>query len=427
MLIGYSEVDITPPVGVELCGYGYYPGRISTGIHDPLFVRAISFSEGEKRLLLLNCDLLTVSRKILDEVKQNLKKDLGLRKEDILILSTHTHTGPNASDTEGIGERDENYCRALPALLIKAGHEAFKSMRQVKQAKKLEAELDGKVGYNRTSPKGPVDNRLRAAAFYFEEGKPLAVLSYGCHPVTLGPSSEISADYPGSVVKKMKKAGYNSLFLTAFCGDIDPVSNILRWGSGTGETIDQYGDIITGTFLKKIQEGMIAADLSIESFEMDIKLDTVRLTGTDIDNFLKDSIGEKDRDPGKYKLMQLWTSRMKENIKSGRNPYERLLSVQAFKAGSILMAGFPAEMFTDLARPLREAFPGMTVMALGNANATVGYIATHNDIESGGYAGFESSFLYMTLPLKAGEGERLAGEAAAGLRAKIDCTAENNF
>ena len=64
MLIGYSEVDITPPVGVELCGYGYYPGRISTGISDPLFVRA-------KRLLLLNCDLLTVSRKILDEVKQN--------------------------------------------------------------------------------------------------------------------------------------------------------------------------------------------------------------------------------------------------------------------------------------------------------------------------------------------------------------------
>ena len=130
MVVGYSEIDITPRIGVELCGYGMYPGRRSEAVKDRLYARAIAFIEAKKRLLLLNCDLLTLSSQIVEEVKQRLIKDLGLEAKDILLLSTHTHTGPNASDTEGLGESDKEYIQSLPALLIKVGNDAFTNTRQ---------------------------------------------------------------------------------------------------------------------------------------------------------------------------------------------------------------------------------------------------------------------------------------------------------
>ncbi len=419
MHIGYSFVDITPPLGVELCGYGYYPARKAEAVKDPLFARAVFFSEGQKKLLLLNCDLLTLSKQTVDTVKQKLKEDLGLKAEDILLLSTHTHTGPNASDTEGIGERDESYVRSLPALLIKAGNGAFENLRQVKEAKQIKAALGSGIGFNRVNPTGPVDNTLHGMSFHFEKGKPLAILSYGCHPVTLGPSREISADYPGAVVRRMAEAGYDSLFLTGFCGDIDPVSNRVQWGSGTQETIDEYGKTIADTFLREIAEAAPMDDLSLDSFAVPVNLRMVKLSMEDIARMIEDYAREKAVSSGQLKLLQVWASKMDYNLANSADPYEKTLITQVLKIGKVVMFGFPAEMFTALGFPLGEALPEMNVMALGNANATAGYIATRDDTENRGYAGFASSFLYLTLPLEAGEGERLAGEVAKEAKVKL--------
>lgn len=38
---GVGKSDITPEVGVELAGYGPFLERKSTGIHDPLFWKAL--------------------------------------------------------------------------------------------------------------------------------------------------------------------------------------------------------------------------------------------------------------------------------------------------------------------------------------------------------------------------------------------------
>ena len=36
-----ASVVVTPPVGVELCGYGHYRERRSTGVRDDLRARAL--------------------------------------------------------------------------------------------------------------------------------------------------------------------------------------------------------------------------------------------------------------------------------------------------------------------------------------------------------------------------------------------------
>ena len=417
MQIGYSEIDITPRIGIELHGYGYYPGRRAETVKDNLNARAVAFIENQKRLLLVNCDLLTLSPKIVEEVKQKLTKDLGLKGSDILLISTHTHTAPSVSDTEGMGERDEEYTKALPALLVKVGNDAFKNPRQIKEARQIKTELSTSIGYNRVNPEGPVDKSLRGMAFYFDKDKPIALLSYGCHPVTIGPSREISADYPGAVVRAMDKAGYDCVFLTGFCGDIDPVSNMMKWGAGTQETIDEYGNTIADAFIEKIAEAGNMEDLSLDSFEIPVRLRMAELTGEALDRMLEESAGDKGTILGKKKLLQAWAARMKQDISEKENPYEKTIITQVFKIGRVVMFGFPAEMFTALGFPLSEALPEMNVMALGNTNVTTGYIATRDVIESKVYEGFESCFVYLTFPLQAGEGERLAAEVAKEAKA----------
>jgi hypothetical protein len=37
---GFAKITITPPLGVELAGYGVYLKRGATEVHDDLFARA---------------------------------------------------------------------------------------------------------------------------------------------------------------------------------------------------------------------------------------------------------------------------------------------------------------------------------------------------------------------------------------------------
>ena len=43
MKIGYASVDITPELGVELSGYGWFPERKAEGVLDNLYARAVVF------------------------------------------------------------------------------------------------------------------------------------------------------------------------------------------------------------------------------------------------------------------------------------------------------------------------------------------------------------------------------------------------
>ena len=42
MQIGFGKVDITPRVGVELCGFGPHLHRYSVGVRDRLEARAMA-------------------------------------------------------------------------------------------------------------------------------------------------------------------------------------------------------------------------------------------------------------------------------------------------------------------------------------------------------------------------------------------------
>ena len=65
MILGTSQIDITPAPGGELSGFA---ARVqpSLGVLDPLFAKALYLAKGKERLLWIHCDLIGFDREISD-------------------------------------------------------------------------------------------------------------------------------------------------------------------------------------------------------------------------------------------------------------------------------------------------------------------------------------------------------------------------
>ncbi len=57
MQVGFAKEDVTPRVGVPLCGFGPYLNRHSVGIRDRLWARAMAFQHKDTRAVVVSCDL----------------------------------------------------------------------------------------------------------------------------------------------------------------------------------------------------------------------------------------------------------------------------------------------------------------------------------------------------------------------------------
>ena len=102
---GYFEVDLTPPVGTILGGFGYPGGtRKSTANHDPLLGQAALFVNGAgQSFLLITVDSagymydfgdwgpgIAVLRQ---RIAEALQGKVDIAPEQVLLTSSHTHAG----------------------------------------------------------------------------------------------------------------------------------------------------------------------------------------------------------------------------------------------------------------------------------------------------------------------------------------------
>jgi hypothetical protein len=218
VLAGVSTIDITPEEPIRLTGYGNRTVP-TADIRQRLRAKALALSGGGGRpSVLITSDLIGVPRHVSDEVARRLEP-AGIRREQIAVTSTHTHTGPMlsgnlpfifgapipaehqaASDryTKQLVDKLERVARAALAdrrpahLSWSQGRAGFASNRRVLK--------DGKWTAFGVNPKGPVDHDLPVLAVKAPDGRLRAVLaSYACHATTLeGRDNFVHGDWPGA-------------------------------------------------------------------------------------------------------------------------------------------------------------------------------------------------------------------------------------
>jgi len=125
LFVGVAAVDMTPPIGVPLAGFGG-PGRRlkwfldwtrkypyatmlkpSTGKYDAIRSKVMLLQRGSKKLLFISLDLIGVDAGFVKEIARAVEP-LGIRAQDIFISATHTHAGP--------GTLSKNFAMALIAV-----------------------------------------------------------------------------------------------------------------------------------------------------------------------------------------------------------------------------------------------------------------------------------------------------------------------
>jgi len=270
LFAGTAKVEITPPVGVPMCGYN--ENAVSKGIHDPLFARILVLKAGDTQLAIVSADLVYFwSDRVITEAKQKY----GINY--VILCASHTHAGPTivgmpvGHRLEGSGQanadpvrlRDEWYSKMEDNIIAAIGEAASNLFPACIGAGM--GPVDSKyLSYNRRfkpkdskyvkmmwtnpshTPNGPIDPMVRVIRVDDDKGKTRALMiHYAAHPVTLGSGNRrISADFPGPMAAYVEEElgnGAVAMFLQGAAGDTHPFDAVMSNNTKALEAITTTG------------------------------------------------------------------------------------------------------------------------------------------------------------------------------------------
>jgi hypothetical protein len=231
---GVAKIDITPPVGYAMWGYGARHDSPSIGVLDPLWARALVLGVGNEKIVVVSLDLgRAPPRRSTQAIRTKVKNATSI--EHIFLCASHTHHGP-VLELDDWPDAKHSYVRDLERKLADVIIEADKNLRPARIGF---ASKEVPFNRNRHSklPEKPVDREFLVMRMEDLDGKPIAqVVNFAAHP-TMREARDMrfSADYPGALAAIVEKeTGVPCLFLQGAAGDLSP-----NPGMDTGP--DQFG------------------------------------------------------------------------------------------------------------------------------------------------------------------------------------------
>lgn len=406
---GYGEVDITPRLGISLGGYGFYLDRRAEAVLDPLKVRALTVRCGATSALFVSADLVGFSLSAAVELRRAVALECGIPASHVLLACTHTHSAPLTQSLPGLGEVDPEYVRQVNLAVVGASRQAFSDIRTCR-VKSLFRVVEP-IGYNRARGDfGGIDPVLKALVFERDDGR-IYLISYACHPVTLGRSCHVSADWPGALVRVLEDGGDRGVFLQGFCGDIDPVVNLEEWATGGPEDLELYGSLLSGRLLRPKRNPVDLELQRVHVEERRIRLPLTVPMREEIEREVEEFLRWNSRFPNADRFIREWKEKaLSRREEIAARPFVDNIPLQVIAVGEVAILGVPGEVFCALGIRLRTDNPNL--VPVGFANGDVGYFPTTDAYSrSGDYAAYCAPKFYALFPFRSDVSEILMAEA----------------
>ncbi|WP_406005458.1 neutral/alkaline non-lysosomal ceramidase N-terminal domain-containing protein [Streptomyces sp. NBC_00637] len=210
---GVAKTDITP---ADLTGLHPMPGAFS-GVHDPLFLRALYLTDGDTEVALVSLDLIEVGD--ITPVRERIARELGIPAGHVVVTATHTHNAPRIADVSpgalahAGGPESFAYTDVVYDAIVAAVRRARATARPARFGVgtgtadvnvNREEYADGRwsLGHN---PDGPSDKTLRVLKFETLDGVPLALLvHYAVHSTVVFGTGEVSGDLAGAACRHIE-------------------------------------------------------------------------------------------------------------------------------------------------------------------------------------------------------------------------------
>ncbi len=413
--IGTAQADITPELPVMMGGsFLKFECR---DVLDPVMASCVVADDGQNRVAIVSCDLGSVSRDMLQSIREQAKRTTGTPGENIFVTATHNHSGPTVqarrdnpfvddARTDAIAQARDKIADRISACVIRA-HANRVPARMGHGRGRFEtggfnrrfimsngrSRMHGGKHLERLKPEGPTDPEVQAVWFEDAEGRHLAVMvSYAAHPTNLYGKAMVSADFPGfmrSALQNVVGTDVPILYLQGACGNLmcqnatDPnaprgIANARRTGWGlAGETLRIMGDHAA----REAEVGVSACRRILEIPYRDsppMPFDEARRQW----DYYKDH----------------WEAFNRLDIEARGNIHSTLrlegykreaageeAEISALALGDVILVGNPAELFVEFQLDIKDRFKDRKVIVTELTNGRISYVPTRLACALGGY------------------------------------------
>ena len=390
--VGLALSKITPEHPVVMSGYASRTKPFEKVAAD-LYVKAMVLEDRNgQRGVLVTSDLLGFPAAVAEPICQRLQKQAGLKREQILLNSAHTHAGPQLSlkvpsqDAPNAGEalRTVEYTRLLQDKVVDVVMQAIANLVPARLSwgsgvahfvmNRREFTPGGIIlGVN---PRGLADRSVPVLRVDSADGKTLAVLfGAAAHNTTLGPDNyQISGDYAGfaqtHVQEKLTKV--QAMFMLGCAGDSNP------YPRGTMDLARKHG-ITLGDEVCRVLEGKLRpvnGPLQIAFAYADLPLQAA-LSREELEKLAADKRSSKS-----FAAAQVLAV-----LKRGEQApthYSCPLTVWQFGNG-LTLVGLSGEVVVDYVTLLEKALGPNQLWVAAYCNDVFGYLPSARVLKEGGY------------------------------------------
>ena len=404
MKIGFAKQNISPSVGVELGGYAGY--RPCSGIHDPLWCKAIVLEQDGLRYALVVLDLMCADESLRERIAQAVA-DLGISRERLVVAAIHSHAAPAgvipgagalAKVNEAIAPENPAFA-AYTEQVIRAADEACRLAAQNAEAFAVRTAREPMppIGSERHTG-APARGDLTVLQMRTESGKELILYNLPCHPTVLSAANLlVSADFAGGIEERL--SADMAVFVNGAAGDIS--TRFTRRESSFAEC-RRMGELVAGRIQKLLEDQPYAPPqplrgvyrtvqlqprqvMSVEAAQKQLEETTLRW---------QESVNA-GLDAGTVRILKSYAEGAGVNLDFARTMggiTQFHVPVAAFSFAGVDFVTIPGEFYSTL-------LPEHTA-AICYANGYYRYIADQNAYDSGHYE-------TMAAIVARGEGEHL--------------------
>lgn len=399
---GAARLDITPATPIWMGGYAARD-HASEGVAAPLWAKALAIEDGKgKRLVIVTTDLIGLPRNLSDPIAARVEKEYGLERSELLLNSSHTHSGPVLRAGAALGELPPAETERIAAYSRKLS-DGLVALVGAALGKLEPAELsfgEGEAGFamNRreptpqgirigVNPKGPRDTAVPVVRVSAADGRLLAVVfGYACHNTTLDADNyRISGDYAGFAAAELERRhpGAAALFMQLCGADANP------YPRGTMELAERHGRelaAVVGSVLAGKQRP-VRAPLRA----------AFRIVEPRFAPYTRESLAARatDKNPAVARNARALLKAWDDGRPVRRIPYP----VQAVRFGKDLtLVALGGEVVSGYSLRLKQELGGKEpVVVAGYSNDVMCYIPTLEVLKGGGYEAADS-MVYYGLP-----------------------------
>jgi hypothetical protein len=395
---GTAKVKITPDELGWLGGYGHR-NKPAEGVAADLWARALALEDKRgQRGVLVSADIHIFPRRLHREIVEAARKTLGLREHEIMLVATHTHSGPSLPDgfepliCWDLTERDMATLRATADRIRERILDAMgRALANLQPARLSFGHGEARFGVNRrirkdngdytfgANPEGVTDPVVAVLRIEWPDGTPRAVVfTYACHCTSIRNGHEgfyrYHPDYAGVAADAIEGRfpGATALYLTGCAGEIDPQP------LGGVPQAELHGRSLAASVLavlNKNHQRAIGGPFRIKYQEIRLPLAPCPPRQKYVD--LSESRVSYRRRHAKQMLAQ---------IDAGKVPTEIPLPIQVLRFGEDLtLVALGGEVGVDYALRLKKELGKERTWVVAYANEVPCYIPSERVLDEGGY------------------------------------------